>query len=189
MRRKMTKGMTKGSSAPRRSGAGILALLLVLPLLALFVGATPARAWWNDEWLLRKKIVIDTSAAGAGVSDPIGTSPVLLRLHVGNFRFEQAKEDGGDLRFVAADDKTPLKHHFEKYDSLLGEALVWVSIPDLKPGAKTGFTSITPTPKPWRMPTRRAATIPIPCSSIISPSAARRRRIPRSGEITPRAPG
>jgi biopolymer transport protein ExbB len=147
MRRKMTKGMTKGSSASRRSGAGVLALLLVLPLLALFVGATPARAWWNGEWLLRKKITIDTSAAGAGVSDPIGTSPVLLRLHVGNFRFEQAKEDGGDLRFVAADDKTPLKHHFEKYDSLLGEALVWVSIPDLKPGAKTEFYLYYANPK------------------------------------------
>ena len=59
-----------------------------------------------------------------------------MRLHVGNFRFGTAKEDGGDLRFVAADDKTPLKHHVEKYDSLLGEALVWVSIADLKPGTK-----------------------------------------------------
>ena len=34
------------------------------------------------------------------------------------------------------DDKTPLKHHVEKYDSLLGEALVWVSVADLQPGAK-----------------------------------------------------
>ncbi len=59
-----------------------------------------------------------------------------MRLHVGNFRFGGAKEDGGDLRFVAGDDKTPLKHHVEKYDSLLGEALVWVGVPDLKPGTK-----------------------------------------------------
>jgi biopolymer transport protein ExbB len=126
-----------GSMTARRWAAGIVVSLLLLPLLAVFVGTSPARAWWNDEWLLRKKIVIDTSAAGAGISDPIGTTAVLLRLHVGNFRFDAAKEDGSDLRFVAADDKTPLKHHFEKYDSLLGEALVWVGIPELKPGAKT----------------------------------------------------
>lgn len=97
---------------------------------------SPASAWWNDQWTLRKKITIDTGPSGAGISDAIGPTPVLVRLHVGNFRFGAAKEDGGDLRFVAADDKTPLKHHVEKYDSLLGEALVWVGVPDLKPGAK-----------------------------------------------------
>ncbi|UPU00977.1 DUF2341 domain-containing protein [Bradyrhizobium barranii subsp. apii] len=97
---------------------------------------SPAAAWWNDQWTLRKKITIDTGPSGAGISDAIGTTPILVRLHVGNFRFGGAKEDGGDLRFVAGDDKTPLKHHVEKYDSLLGEALVWVGVPDLKPGTK-----------------------------------------------------
>ena len=110
------------------------ALLMLVLLVALWPG--PAAAWWNDQWSLRKKITIDTGASGASVSDAIGTTPILVRLHVGNFRFGAAKEDGGDLRFVAADDKTPLKHHVEKYDSLLGEALVWVSIADLKPGTK-----------------------------------------------------
>jgi biopolymer transport protein ExbB len=109
--------------------------MLMLVLLAVLWPA-PAAAWWNDQWSLRKKITIDTGPSGAAVSDAIGTTPVLVRLHVGNFRFGAAKEDGGDLRFVAADDKTPLKHHVEKYDSLLGEALVWVSIADLKPGTK-----------------------------------------------------
>lgn len=110
------------------------AMLALLFLAALW--PSPASAWWNEQWTLRKKITIDTGPSGAGISDAIGASPVLVRLHVGNFRFGAAKEDGGDLRFVAADDKTPLKHHVEKYDSLLGEALVWVGVPDLKPGAK-----------------------------------------------------
>ncbi len=96
-----------------------------------------AKAWWNDDWSLRKKITIDASASGANITDPIGTTPVLIRLHVGNFRFASAKDDGSDLRFVAGDDKTPLKHHIEKYDSLLGEALVWVSVPNVQAGAKT----------------------------------------------------
>ena len=98
--------------------------------------SSPASAWWNDDWQLRKKITIDASASGANITDPIGGAAVLLRLHVGNFRFGAAKEDGGDLRFIAADDKTPLKFHIEKYDSLLGEALIWVAVPNLAPGAK-----------------------------------------------------
>src|SRR3974390_1185287 len=127
----MAAGARKRPQAVRASAVAALALALVALLWS-----APAAAWWNDQWSLRKKITIDTGPSGAGVSDPIGTSPILVRLHLGNFRFGAAKEDGGDLRFVAADDKTPLKFHFEKYDSLLGEALVWVSVPDLKPGAK-----------------------------------------------------
>ncbi|MCP4618218.1 MAG: DUF2341 domain-containing protein [Bradyrhizobium sp.] len=117
-------------------------LLRAIAFILVAVGTVtlwsqPASAWWNDQWTMRKKITLDTSASGASISDPIGASALLVRLHVGNFRFASAKEDGGDLRFIAADDKTPLKHHVEKYDSLLGEALIWVGVPDLKPGAKT----------------------------------------------------
>jgi biopolymer transport protein ExbB len=121
-----------GSRPGFRLSAPVLLALLFLAAL----WPSPASAWWNEQWTLRKKITIDTGPSGAGISDAIGATPVLVRLHVGNFRFGAAKEDGGDLRFVAADDKTPLKHHVEKYDSLLGEALVWVGVPDLKPGAK-----------------------------------------------------
>lgn len=125
--------LVRFGSHPRfRLSAPVMLALLFLAAL----WPSPASAWWNEQWTLRKKITIDTGPSGAGVSDAIGATPVLVRLHVGNFRFGAAKEDGGDLRFVAADDKTPLKHHVEKYDSLLGEALVWVGVPDLKPGAK-----------------------------------------------------
>jgi biopolymer transport protein ExbB len=123
-----------------RGGAGAVAraaLLLLVVSGAMAATAAPARAWWNDDWSLRKKITIDTSASGANITEPVGTQAVLVRLHAGNFRFGQAKDDGGDLRFVAGDDKTPLKYHVEKFDSLLAEALVWVQLPDLKPGAKT----------------------------------------------------
>lgn len=122
--------------ALRRSVANV-ATGLLLGLATLVASFAPANAWWNDEWQLRKKVTVDASASGANITDPIGTTPVLVRLHVGNFRFNSAKDDGSDLRFVAGDDKTPLKHHIEKFDSLLGEALVWVAVPNLTPGAKT----------------------------------------------------
>lgn len=121
----------------RRATANIVTAALFGLVGALTLFPSPAKAWWNDDWSLRKKITIDVSASGANITDPIGTTPVLIRLHVGNFRFASAKDDGGDLRFVAGDDKTPLKHHMEKYDSLLGEALVWVAVPNVQTGAKT----------------------------------------------------
>lgn len=106
-------------------------------LTTLATWAAPAQAWWNDEWELRKKLTLNAGPAGAAISEPIGGIPVLIRLHSGNFKFEAAKQDGADLRFVAGDDKTPLKFHIEKYDSLLGEAFVWVNMPDLRPGAQS----------------------------------------------------
>jgi hypothetical protein len=90
-------------------------------LIALGVAglsALPARAWWNPDYTLRKKITIDTTAAGGGIQDPIGTTPVLIRLS-GDFNFSAAKDDGSDLRLIAGDDKTPLAFHIEKFDSLL----------------------------------------------------------------------
>lgn len=112
------------------------ALMLAVATVAF---TSSANAWWNDEWSMRRQIGIDTSSAGANITDSIGTTPVLVRLHVGNFRFASAKADGSDLRFVAEDDKTPLKHHIEKFDSLLGEALIWVNVPNVQPGAKASI--------------------------------------------------
>src|SRR5262249_14386236 len=111
-----------------RPPIGLLVSLVLVPGVA--------HAWWNQDWAARKPLRIDASPAGANIAEPIGPAPVLIRLHAGNFKFDLAKEDGSDLRFIAGDDRTPLPFHFEKYDGLLGEALVWVGVPDLKPGAK-----------------------------------------------------
>jgi biopolymer transport protein ExbB len=111
--------------------------IIVAGLLAQMVCAQSVHAWWNEDWTLRKKITIDASGTGVPISDAIGSSPVLIRLHDGDFQFASARDDGSDIRFVAGDDKTPLAFHIEKYDSLLGEAFVWVKVPDLKPGAAT----------------------------------------------------
>jgi biopolymer transport protein ExbB len=112
--------------------------LLKILLIGLGAGLTfssTAQAWWNNDWTIRKKITIDTSATGGAISDPIGTAPVLIRL--ADFDFGAARDDGSDIRLIAADDKTPLAFHIEKYDSLLGEAFIWVKVPDLKPDAQT----------------------------------------------------
>jgi biopolymer transport protein ExbB len=94
-------------------------------------------AWWDQKWPVRKKITIDTSDKGVAIADPIGGAALLVRLHDGDFDFAAGKEDGSDLRFVADDQKTLLKHHVEKWDTLLNEGYVWVRVPEIKPSAVT----------------------------------------------------
>jgi biopolymer transport protein ExbB len=90
---------------------------LILPLLA--------QANWNGDWENQKKISINA----AGVTPSQAQFPVVVRLHSGNFDFSTANADGSDLRFVAADDKTELKFHIEKYDSVNELAVIWVQLP------------------------------------------------------------
>ena len=115
--------------------AGLLGLTLAVS--AFLLPRAAHASWWNGDWSVRRTITIDTSSTGAAIAGPIGTTPVLIRLDVGNFTFDSANPDGSDIRFMAADDKTPLAYHIEKFDHLLGQAFVWVSVPNLKPGAQT----------------------------------------------------
>jgi biopolymer transport protein ExbB len=102
-----------------------LAALVVLGLLA----APNAHAWWDGKWKQRMKIQFDTSAKAADIKESLIDVPVLIRLHTGNFSFSNAKADGSDIRFVSADDKTPLKYHIEKFDPKEEIALIWVKVP------------------------------------------------------------
>lgn len=110
-------------------------LRLLLGLTLLLLGAH-VHAWWDEAWTVRKKITLDTTASGVTTQSAVDDIPVLVRLHTGNFDFVAAREDGADLRFVAGDDKTVLKHHIERYDPVNELALVWVRVPKLAAGAK-----------------------------------------------------
>ena len=109
--------------------------LLIFALLCLLASSV-GHAGWNADWPKRMKLVMDTSLTGVAIAGNVDNVPVLVRLHTGNFPFMDAKPDGSDLRFVASDDKTPLKYHIEKFDGINELALVWVQLPRLSPGAK-----------------------------------------------------
>lgn len=102
--------------------------------------AHQACAWWNDAWPYRMPISLDTSASsGAGVSGEYPESTILLKLHSGNFEdFFLVKEDLSDVRFIADDDKTPLKFHVEYFDLLNQLAYIWVQVPNVKGDISTG---------------------------------------------------
>ncbi|WP_248795820.1 DUF2341 domain-containing protein [Pseudomonas sp. MWU13-2105] len=106
-------------------------MISLLICLGLVLPAT-ANAWWQDDWHYRKQITVDTTAQGAAINDAPGRSSLLVRLHTGNFSFDGVKEDGSDLRFVAADDKTLLNYQIESFDPLMGMALIWVDVPKVE---------------------------------------------------------
>lgn len=108
----------------------ILSAILVLVSPWLCAGDV----WWNKDWTHRQKITLDSSAIGGSA----GESTILVRISDGML-FAAAREDGGDLRFVSPDGKTRLPHHVERFDSLLGEAFVWVKIPAINNGKNSFF--------------------------------------------------
>ena len=97
-----------------------------------FVLPATAQAWWQDDWHYRKQISVDTTPQGAAINETLGRTALLVRLHTGNFTFDGVKEDGSDLRFVAADDKTVFNHQIESFDPLMGMALIWVDVPKVE---------------------------------------------------------
>jgi biopolymer transport protein ExbB len=91
-----------------------------------------AHAEWNSKWTVRNKISINTQ----GLADAVSQAPVVVRLHSGNFDFTSVNIDGSDIRFIAADDKTELKYHIEKFDAVNELAIIWVLLPIDKAGDK-----------------------------------------------------
>jgi biopolymer transport protein ExbB len=113
--------------------------LLMLSLVVLgSAWGQNAHAWWNGDWAFRKEISLDLSPTGADIPGSPTDVPVLIRLSLANFQyFADAKPDGSDFVFIGADDKTPLKHHLERFDAQNQIALVWVRVPRLTGGANT----------------------------------------------------
>ena len=98
-----------------------------------------AHAWWNDKWPNRVPIAIDTSKAGASIGENVSDATVLVKLHSGNFQdFFSLKDDLSDLRFIADDDKTPLKFHIDAFDIVNQFIYVWVRIPQIAASVNSG---------------------------------------------------
>lgn len=110
-------------------------LMLLLLCLSVMAPAT-AQAWWQQDWNYRKQLSVDTTPTGGAFTERVGRMPLLVRLHTGNFTFDGTQENGADLRFVSADDKTVLNYQIESFDPLMGIAHVWVDVPAVEAGQR-----------------------------------------------------
>jgi Biopolymer transport proteins len=106
---------------------------------AAVVASQAAFAWADKDWQYRKEVVVDTTPSGASVTAELRNFPVLIRLDSSSFNFDDAKQDGSDIRFYAADDKTALSFKIDSFDAKTGLAAIWVSVPDVAGSAQTKF--------------------------------------------------
>ncbi len=120
-----------------RSSAIFLTILSVAQLAAGNLHAE--EAWWNEAWTNRQPITLDAGSDAAALAETVTDATVLVRLSAANFNFQAAAENGSDLRFVSDDGKTIYPYQIESYDSLIGEAFIWVRLPEAKTGAKETF--------------------------------------------------
>src|SRR5690606_41688955 len=95
-------------------------------------------SWWNEHRQYRLAIDHDVTVTGANLKAYVGEATVLVKLHTGNFEdFFSLKEDLADIRFVADDDKTPLKFHVEHADLINQLAYILVKVPQISDAVNT----------------------------------------------------
>jgi hypothetical protein len=87
-------------------------------------------------WTRFSRIAVNTSAAGASVTEDVYDFPLLVRLNpsVDNETsklqdfFSTALPDGADLRFAKSDGETPLPYEIERWDATNELAEIWVNV-------------------------------------------------------------
>lgn len=117
-----------------RTSAGLLAAAVVFALFPVLTsgGARAATAWYDAHWQYRRAVTINN-----GNASPFTDYQTQVTLNASNFDFPEAKGDGADLRFTAADGTTLLNYWIESYDPVARTASVWVRIPNLPKSSTT----------------------------------------------------
>ena len=78
-------------------------------------------------WVFKKSVYLNTSAAGGNTAANVYDFPVLVRLTASTFTFSQARANGEDVRFAKADG-TPLPFEIERFDPVNDLAEFWVKV-------------------------------------------------------------
>lgn len=81
----------------------------------------------NGGWKYARRLCLNTTATGAGVSQDVMGFPVIVRLNRENFDFTQAYADGSDIRFSRSD-TVRLPYEIERWDPVAELAEVWVRV-------------------------------------------------------------
>jgi hypothetical protein len=92
------------------------------------VAAGDTVAFPYPHWRYSRKLYLNTTASGAGVSTNVTDFPVLVRLTSKNFDFTQARPAGADVRFTGASG-IDLSFEIERWDTTAKAAAIWVRLP------------------------------------------------------------
>ncbi len=93
-------------------------------------------------WAHSAKVILNPSAAGAGVAEDVANFPLLVRLDGTNFDFSQAQADGRDIRFAGADGLRGLPFEIERWDAANHQAEIWVRMDTISGGSESQFLRV-----------------------------------------------
>jgi len=88
-----------------------------------------------DAWAYAQTLTLDTTATGAHVLEDVRQYPLAVRLDKSRFNFDEARADGGDIRFFDSAGKA-LPHAVELWDKPSGSAAIWVLLDLVKGNSK-----------------------------------------------------
>jgi hypothetical protein len=119
---------------------GLMVAMLMVASILPAVLTTPVQAddaWYDVNWLYRRKITIDYTKIGATLTN----FPVLVKLIDGtNFTAANALATGYDIRFIGTDGATVYKYEREYHTNAVGgSSYYWVKIPSVSSVANTEF--------------------------------------------------
>src|ERR1044072_864683 len=89
----------------------LIATMIVGIAVPMFLSMRHAEAWWDGNWLYRRKITFSNASASAALTN----FPVRISLSAanGNSDYFKTLRGGNDLRFVDSDDSTTLDYEVE----------------------------------------------------------------------------
>lgn len=79
------------------------------------------------QWEHAVNIFLNTTASGADVDGTVTNFPLCVRLNSTNFKFNQARPDGGDIRFTKRNGQF-LLFETELWDDVAEQAVLWVKV-------------------------------------------------------------
>jgi biopolymer transport protein ExbB len=91
-------------------------------------GDGPICSAWDPAWTKRSKLTFNNLFSNVALNDQLDDFPVLIKLTKARLATLSLQPNGGDLRFVDADDKTVLPFEVETWNPS-GTSYVWVKVP------------------------------------------------------------
>lgn len=95
----------------------------------------------NTGWNYSRRLCLNTTAAGAGVSSNVTGFPVIVRLTGDNFDFSEANALGSDVRFSRSD-TIGLTYEIERWDAPGQRAEIWVRADTIYGSNSTQFITM-----------------------------------------------
>lgn len=92
-------------------------------------------------WTHSRRMVLNTTATGAGVVGMVADFPLLVRLEASNFDFATARGDGRDIRFSDHRGKR-LRYQVERWDSAGSRAEIWVRTEVIQGNSRDQFLTL-----------------------------------------------